>query len=331
MLVGGGGQHPAPGRAHQEAQLQKVGLVHIADGAGVFPGRGGQGIQAHRPAAELVHHGGDDVAVHPVQAQGVHVEEVQGFFSHGQGDPAVIAHLGVVAHALEHPVGDAGRAPAAAGDFTQARRLRLDLEDPGRAGGDFRQLLRGVHFKPVADPKAVAQGGRQHAGPRGGPDQGEPGQVQPDGPGGGALADHDVQGVVLHGGVQHFLHGPGQAVDFVDKQHVPLGEVGQNGRQVSRPVDGRAGGDADVLPHFRGDDAGQRRLAQAGGAVEQDVVQGVVPGQGRLDGDFQVFLRLLLADIVRQGMGAQGGFDVAVLPAGVRGHQSVHFAHGLPP
>ena len=59
--------------------------------------------------------------------------------------------------------------------------------------------------------------------------------------------------------------------------------------------------------------AAEGGLAQAGRAVEQHVVQGLSPLLGGLDEHGQVVLRLLLADILPQGLGAQGTL-VLVIP-----------------
>ena len=97
-------------------------------------------------------------------------------------------------------------------------------------------------------------------------------------------------------------------MDLVHEQDVALVEVGQQRRQVAGLFDGGAGGNADARPHLLGDDARQGGFAQARRAVEQDVVQGLLPLPGGLDEDRQVLLRLLLADVLRQGLGAQGAF-----------------------
>ena len=106
-------------------------------------------------------------------------------------------------------------------------------------------------------------------------------------------------------------------MDLVHKEDVVLTEVGQQGGQVPRLLYGRAGGDAHVDPHLVGDDAAEGGLAQARRAVEQHVVQRFAPHFGRLDEDLQVALGLLLADVLPEGLGAQGILPL-VLP-GQRG------------
>ena len=76
-----------------------------------------------------------------------------------------------------------------------------------------------------------------------------------------------------------------QAVDLVDEQDVALVEVGQDGGQVAGPLDGRAAGGVDGDAQLAGDDVGERRLAQAGRAVEQDVVGRLPALAGRLEQD----------------------------------------------
>ena len=159
--------------------------------------------------------------------------------------------------------------------------------------------------------------------------QGEVRQIHANGPGRGALADHDVDGKVLHGGIEHLLHLPGKAVDLVNKQHVPRRQVAEDGGQVPGPVNGRAGGNADVLPHLRGHNAGQGGFAQARRAIEQHMVQGVVPGQRRLDVDAQAVLHRLLPHILPQGVRAEALLHGAVLLPEAAGHQSI-FCHGSP-
>jgi hypothetical protein len=63
----------------------------------------------------------------------------------------------------------------------------------------------GVELQPRDDAEAVAQRVGQHAGARGGADQREGLQVELDRARRRALADHDVDLVVLQRGVEDFL------------------------------------------------------------------------------------------------------------------------------
>ena len=62
-------------------------------------------------------------------------------------------------------------------------------------------------------------------------------------------------------------------------------------------------GDVDLGGH----DAGQGRLAQAGGAGEEEVVGGLAPAAGGLQDDVEVLLELGLADEVVEPAGPQPG------------------------
>ncbi|CDC72964.1 putative uncharacterized protein [Oscillibacter sp. CAG:155] len=228
----------------------------------------------------------------------VDLQGAQGVVRHLFRDDAVRLHLGEVPHPPEHPVGDPGRAPAAAGDLIGALRHDVHVQDPGAAGDDLTEFLRGIELQPQRHAEPVPQRRGELPGPGGSPDEGELGQIQPDGVGAGALAHDDVQGVVLHGGIEDLLHRAVEPVNLVHEEDIPLAEVGEKRCQVAGLFNGRAGGDADVHPHLLGDDARQSGLAQARGAVEQHVVQCLLPLPGGLDEDRQVLLGLLLADVL---------------------------------
>jgi hypothetical protein len=120
-------------------------------------------------------------------------------------DAAVALDLGVVAHAAQQPVGDARRAARAARDLQRAGGVDGHVQQPRRARDDARQLLGRVELQPRHDAEAVAQRVGQHAGARGGAHQREGLQVELDAARRRALADHDVDLVVLQRGVQDLL------------------------------------------------------------------------------------------------------------------------------
>ena len=188
--------------------------------------------------------------------------------------------LDEVPHPAQQPVGDARRAPGALGDPAGAVGVDGHAEDAGRADHDGLQLVDVVEVEPADEPEAVAQGPGHQPGAGGGPHQGEAGQVEPDAPGRRPLADEDVQLEVLHGRIEDLLDRPVEAVDLVDEQHVALLQVGEEGGQVARPDQHRAGGDPQPDPHLGGHDAGQRGLAQPGRPGEQQVVDRLAAASG---------------------------------------------------
>ena len=299
---------PAPGGAGQEPQLHEVRLVNVLQRHGLLSDGGRQSLQPHGAAVVVFDDGRHHPPVHRVQPQIVDLQGAEGLVRHLLGDDAVGLHVREVPHPAEHPVGDPGRPPAAAGDLVGALRYNITVQNSGGAGDDLRQLLRGIQLQPQRYAEAVPQRGRQLPRPGGGADQGEVGQIQPDGVGRRPLAYDNIQSVVLHGGVQNFLHGTVQPVDLVHKQDVPLVEVCQQRRQIAGLFNGRAGGDTDVDPHLLSDDACQGGLAQSRRAVEQNVVQRFLPLPGGLNKDAQILLGLFLTDVLRQGLGPQRGF-----------------------
>ena len=177
------------------------------------------------------------------------------------------------------------------------------------------ELLGRVEDEAERDAEAVAQGGGEQAGAGGGADEGEGGQVDAYGTGGGAFADDQVELKVLHRGIEDFLDGGLQAMDFVDEKDVARLQVGQDGGEVAGALDDGAGGGAEADAEFAGDDLGEGGLAEAGGAVEQDVVEGLGAGASGFDEDGEVIAGGLLTDEFIEALGAKGGFAEIVLGA----------------
>ena len=228
-------------------------------------------------------------------------------------------------HALEQAVDDSRCAAASARDFTHAVLLCLNPQNTGGVVHDLHQFFRRVHLQAEDDAETVAQRRGKRARARGRADQREFGQVEPDAPRRRPLADHNIQRVILHRGVEHLFDRVGQAVDFVDKQHVAAGKVGQQAGQIARALDGRAAGHADVLPHLAGDDARERRLAQTRRAVEQNVVERIPSLPGGLNIDVQAVLHRLLPDVFAQGFGAEAALLIVLFLAEAAHHKSFFF------
>jgi hypothetical protein len=157
-----------------------------------------------------------------------------------------------------------------------------------------------VELEPLHDAEAVAQRRGQQAGARGGADQRERRQIELDGTRGRALADHDVELVVLHRRIEHFLDHRAQAMDLIDEQHIARLQIGQDRRQVAGPLQHRSGGLAQADAEFGGDDVRQRRLAQARRSEDQHVIERLGAHARGIDEDRQLRLDLLLADVVGQ-------------------------------
>ena len=95
-----------------------------------------------------------------------------------------------------------------------------------------------------------------------------------------ALADDDVELVVLQRGVELFLEDGLQAVDLVEEEDLALAQVGEDGGEVTLDLQGGAGGLLEADVELVGDDGGQGGFAQAGRAEEEDVVERLAAGAG---------------------------------------------------
>ena len=93
-----------------------------------------------------------------------------------------------------------------------------------------------------------------------------------------------------------FLDHAVHAVDLVDEQHVLLVQIGQNAREIRRAFQHGPGRHLDFHAEFMGDDIGHRGFAQAGRAVQDNVVHRLVAMACGLDGNPQMRLHLFLPD-----------------------------------
>ena len=307
MAPAGFAQHAAAAGAQDEAFLDQEGLDHVFEGVAGLGQGGGQGFDADGAAVVVLGNAAEVAAVHGVEPEGIDLEPGQRRVGDQAVDGAVPGHGGEVAHAAQQAAGDAGGAAGAAGDLYGAFVGEGEAEFFRAAGDDAAEFFGGVEDQAERDAEAVAQRGGEQAGAGGGADEGEGSQVDADAAGGGALADDEVELEVLHGGVEDFLDGGLEAVDLIDEQHVAGLQVGQDGGEVSGALDDGARGGAEADAELAGDDLGEGGLAEAGGAVEEDVVESLATGAGGLDEDAEVFAGGALADELVEGLGAEGG------------------------
>src|SRR5690606_9691793 len=136
---------------------------------------------------------------------------------------------------------------------------------------------------------------------RRGPDEGEAGDVEAQGPRGWTLAEDDVDLEVLHRRVEDLLAGAGEPVDPVDAEDVALLELGEDRGEVAGALQSRTRGDVQPDAHLRGHDAGQGRLPQTWWTGEEQVVGRLPAAAGRLEHDAEVVLQLRLTHELREG------------------------------
>jgi hypothetical protein len=90
-------------------------------------------------------------------------------------------------------------------------------------------------------------------------------------------------------------------------------EVREDRGEVARLLDARARRRADGHAELVGDDVGERRLAEAGRAVEQHVVERLAALRRGLDRDLQVLAHAVLPDVVVERARPQPGLVLRVV------------------
>ena len=74
-------------------------------------------------------------------------------------------------------------------------------------------------------------------------------------------------------------------MDLIDKENIPLFEIGQQPGQIARLVKDRPGGHLQRSPHLVADNIGQRCLSQTRRPMQQDMIESLIPHLGRLNKD----------------------------------------------
>ena len=106
---------------------------------------------------------------------------------------------------------------------------------------------------------------------------------------------HYVYAIVLHGGIQVFLHDRRQTVYLVDEEHVVGLQRCQYAGEVARFVEHRTARYLESHSQFVGNDVAERRLSQSWRSVQQRVVERFAAVFRRLYEHLQVFHHLLLS------------------------------------
>src|SRR4029077_14779573 len=137
--------------------------------------------------------------------------------------------------------------------------------------------------------------------------------------GAGALADDEVDAKIFHGGVEDFFDGGLETMDFVEEEDFLRFKGSEDGGEVALAFEEGAGAGLDGDGKLVGDDLRERGLAEAGGAVEEHVVESFVAAAGGFDGDLDIYFNALLADVFVEALGANAGFDAPIFVDGLAG------------
>ena len=235
-------------------------------------------------------------------------------------------HLGVVAHPPQQPVRHPRRAPRSPRDLDRRVGIDRHADDPRRPRHDLAEVVFAVEIQPVHDAEPRAERRGQQAGPGRGADEREPLHRHLHRSGARPLADHDVELVVFHRRIENLLDRRAHPVHFVDEQHLARLEVREDAGEVPGLLDHRAGGRPDRHLELVRNHARQRGLPQSRRAVEQHVIERLVPLFRGLDRHAQVLADPLLADVLVERTRPQPGFVLGVLVP-LRGGQDAIVGH----
>src|SRR5579875_709587 len=153
--------------AAYKASLKQKRLDHINERLHFFIERRGKRLHAYRPAMVKLDDGGEEAAVEIVQAVVVYALEAKGRERRLCRDLSGRLDFGIVAHAPQQPIGDARRAPRAAGDVLGRLGANAGFENPRRTQHDLGEFFDTVKIQMIEKPEAVAKRRGKAAGARG--------------------------------------------------------------------------------------------------------------------------------------------------------------------
>ena len=280
-----------PGRRHRDASARcpadqtlthEERLGHGLDRLRLLPDGHRERREADRTATEPGAQRRQDCPVQAIEAEHVDLVHLERSVRGGQGEPAVPAHLGPVAHATQETVGDPRCPPRPRRDLGRRVGVEPDAEQARRADEHAFELVIGVEVEVTGEAEAVPQRGRQQPRARRRPDHREGRQRERDGARPRPLADDDVDPEVLHRDVQQLLRRSRDPVDLVEEEHLALLEGREHSGEVTGVLDRRARRDPQGRPELRGDDHRQGGLPETRGAGEQYVVRGPATAEGSM-------------------------------------------------
>jgi len=299
------GDDAALGGSLEVTLHNEIGFVDFLEGVGFFSDRHSERADADGAAAELDDDAFENAFVHFVEAVLVNLEHSQRLVRDLGGDLSVAADLGVVSDAFEQVIGDAGGAAAATGDFAGTGFFDSDVEETGGSDDDEFELVGVIVIESFPNGEPGQERGGEQSAASGRADEGESGEAEANAAGVGALIDDDVEFEVFHRGVEIFLDGFLETMDFVDEEDIAFFEIGEETGEIARFFDGWSTGALDVGAHGFGDDVSQGGFAQAGGAAEEHVIDRFASLAGGGDGDFQSFADFWLAGEVGENGGSE--------------------------
>src|SRR5262249_26505932 len=153
------------------------------------------------------------------------------------------------------------------------------------------------------------------ASARGGADQRELREIDLDRARRRAFADDEVELEILHRRIENLLDRRIEPVNLVDEQDVALLEIGEQRCEIAGLGNDGARGGTEVHAEFARHDLGERGLAEARRADEQDVTECLADHPRGLDEHARIAARLRLADEIVELQRAQRSVRRIILAA----------------
>ena len=138
-------------------------------------------------------------------------------------------------------------------------------------------------------------------------------QIQTDTAGRSSFSNHNINGIIFHCRIQHFLHLPVQSMDLIHKKNISLLQVIEDRRHLTRLLNSRTAGHLQMCPHLIGNNACQRGLTKSGRSIEQHVIQCFSSGFCRLNINLQIIFCFFLTDILVQTLWSKTSFNPDIL------------------
>ena len=266
-------------------------------------------MESRRSSLPFAREGLEETFIHFVQTVLIDLKHLEGGNRGSSGGGPLGTGERVITNPAEEVVCDAWGASATPSDFWGGLWLEFNFQERSGALHDGRKIFDRVVVESVGDAESGAKGGTEKARTRSGSNQRKAGKVKANGSGGGALIDDDIDPKIFDGGIEVLFDHFGEAVDFVDEENVALLQSGEETSEVTCFFDGGTGGGADGGVHFGSKNVSERGFAEARGAAEEEVIEGLRAGASGIEEDAESVLEFGLAGEVGQSGGAKGKID----------------------
>ena len=126
----------------------------------------------------------------------------------------------------------------------------------------------------------------------------------------GTTFNHNVNFIIFHRRIEDFFDSATETVNFIYKKDVAVLEISQNGGKVTGTFNSWTGCHAEISAEFMRDDVRHGGLAEAGRAVEEDMVEGsaVVTFFDGVNSEFEIIFQAFLTNVVRKTERAKRDF-----------------------